>query len=56
MENPNEQFRCEHLFASSKNLQAIKAFRVDKRSGKGLERYLKQNAVLKKSINRIEHI
>jgi len=40
-----EQFRCEHLFASAKNLEDIKSFRVDKYSGKGLERYLKQNAV-----------
>lgn len=40
-----EQFRYEHLFASAKNLEDIKSFRVDKYSGKGLERYLKQNAV-----------
>lgn len=36
----------EHLLASSKNMDAIQNFCVAKASGKGLERYLKENAVI----------
>lgn len=40
------RFRYEHIFASSKNLELIKNFKVAKSSGKGLEFYLKENAAI----------
>lgn len=45
IELSTSRFRYEHLLASSKNLEAIQNFIVSKKSGKGLELYLKENAV-----------
>ena len=37
----NEKFRYEHLVSNPKNLEDIKSFFVEKKTGKGLENYLK---------------
>ena len=37
----NEKFRYEHLVSNPKNLEDIKSFFVAKKTGKGLENYLK---------------
>lgn len=34
----NEKFMYEHLFSNPQNLEDIKVFYVEKKSGKGLER------------------
>lgn len=40
----NELFYCQHLFDSEINIQEIQKFSVDQKTGKGLERYLKEAA------------
>ena len=40
----HEKFKYEHLMASTKNLEDIKSFYVAKKTGKGLEYYLKNMA------------
>lgn len=45
-----QKFRYEHLFDSSKNLEMIKKFKVSKRSDKGLEIYLKENATKEEAL------
>ena len=40
----HEKFKYEHLIASPKNLEDIKSFYVAKKTGKGLEYYLKNMA------------
>ena len=40
----NEKFRYEHLLSNPKNLEDIQSFVVEKKSGKGLERYIKMLA------------
>ena len=42
----NEKFKYEHLFSNPQNLEDIKNFYVEKKTGKGLERYLKELAEL----------
>ena len=37
----NEKFRYEHLLSNPKNLDDLQSFVVEKKSGKGLERYIK---------------
>ena len=40
----NELFYCQHLFDSEINIQEIQKFSVEQKTGKGLERYLKEAA------------
>lgn len=40
----NEKFRYEHLLSNPKNLDDLQSFVVEKKSGKGLERYIKMLA------------
>ncbi len=40
----DKKFRHEHLLSSPSNLDDIQSFEVDKKSGKGLERYIKMLA------------
>lgn len=45
-----QKFCYEHLFDSSKNLEMIKKFKVLKRSDKGFEIYLKENATKEEAL------